>query len=687
MVDYRLYRGRKQFIKSNGDGLQSVEPGMLQIKLDNYDGIYDPYNTSSVLYPHVEPGRFINVRTTTDSTHVLLHMDGDNNGTVFTDLSEKVWTAAGNAVTSTTMKKFGTASLMVPDSTAYIWTPAHDDFWLQDKDWTWECQLRMSAVGGGEQYTLFSQTVDANNMFLINYISDSEVWTPFGLRVFCATGGEVKWDYTFDWGGSNLPSPNTWYHVEVCRHGDEILAYVNGNRLLPSDYYAPTDPDGKAAAYINANMRIGGASGGTCYIDEVRFTKGEALHTGDYFTPPTAAYEDYWRDRFRGQIDSIENIGDIRNPQVLITAYDGLKELKNNTLSTEIITPDTDIDGNPESSTGKQIAYMTTAAEWPSIYGTSSIGTGNGIIPYCWANEKSAFETIEDIADAEAGLFCARADGSFMFRSREATTAVMTLDQSVMLKDILLTSPYKLLRNVAKIYVYDKSVPVTTAVKLWKLNDTPLVSTAAGLTVWGRFSYNGQECAGIDMVPPADTTDFKMNSKPDGTGIDRTDKWDVTTTYYGEASKNVITNVSAVNNHYCILLRNRGLPVVTDESTYRTFDYSGTAAKRILTIDNPFIQTSWQAEFFDSFIEQLVATTLRFPVFQLESRPAYQFGFDIFDKIHLTIAKYGINGDYLVGGIEERWLSDNGQAVLTTVYTEPDIIVERPPIIAPEVVG
>ena len=32
MVDYRLYRGRKQFIKSDGNGLQSVEPGMLQIK-------------------------------------------------------------------------------------------------------------------------------------------------------------------------------------------------------------------------------------------------------------------------------------------------------------------------------------------------------------------------------------------------------------------------------------------------------------------------------------------------------------------------------------------------------------------------------------------------------------------------------------------------------------------------------
>ena len=153
---------------------------------------------------------------------------------------------------------------------------------------------------------------------------------------------------------------------------------------------------------------------------------------------------------------------------------------------------------------------------------------------------------------------------------------------------------------------------------------------------------------------------------------------DVTTTYFGEVSKNVISADGASNNHYCILLKNRGKPIVSDESTYKVYDHSGTASERTLTIDSPFIQTSWQADFYDSFIEQLVATTLRFPIFQLEAQPAYQFDFDLFEKINVTIAKYGIDGAYLVGGIEEEWLNDNGQAVLTTVYAEPDIIVTEP---------
>ena len=679
MVDYRLFRGRKQFINSNGAGLQAVEPGRVQIKLDNYDGIYDPYNTSSALYPNVEPGRFLKIRSTTDSTRVLLHMDGENNGTVFTDDSDKTWTAAGSAVTTTTQKKFGTASLISANSTAYIWTPAHDDFWLHNEDWTWECQLRMSAVGE-QNYTLVKQEVDSDNTFYIQYLSDSTIPALVGFYVYCKTGGEVKWDYQFDWGGTYLPSADTWYHIEVCRHGDEIKLFIDGSENINSVLnYNTVTPAGKSADYINANMVIGGADGGTAYIDEVRFSKGVALHTAG-FTAPAAAYGDYWEPRFCGQIDSIEKIGDIRNPQVLITAYDGLKELQQKVFSTAILEPDIGVGGplDLEPSTGKQIAYMTTSAEWPSIYGTSSIDTGNGIIPYCWANEKSAFQTIKDIADTEAGLFCARADGSFMFRSREATTAAVTLDQAVMLKDILLTSPYKLNRNVAKVYIYDKSKPETSVVKLWKLNDVPLVSTSAGLTVWGRFTYDGNDCAGYDMEAPADTTDFKMNQAADGTGTDKTSLWDVTTTYFGEVSKNVISNDSAVNPHYCTLLKNRGKPIVSDESTYRTFDHSGTAAERVLTIDNPFIQTSWQAEFYDSFTEQLVATTLRFPVFQLESQPAYQFGFDLFDKLEITIAEYDIDGDYLVGGIEEQWLSNNGQAVLTTVYTEPDIIVTPP---------
>lgn len=660
MVDYRLSRGRRDFINASGNGLEAVEPGMLQIKLDNWDGVYDPYNTSSVLYPKVEPGRFVQVVASTNNTKSLLHMDGANNGTVFTDeIGTKTWTASGSAVTSTTQKKFGASSLYCPDSSSYISITRDGTFDLYSYDWTFAYQVRVSSVASNAVYTLAQQFISPSNVLYI--IANSTV-----IETKCVINAVVMWNIAFEW----TPSADTWYHIEICRHGDEILAFLDGVKLNLYAGYTPINPSNNSVSFLDAPMRIGGAQNGNMYLDEFIFQIGIAAHISD-FTPPTSAYEEVWRHRFTGRVDSVEKIGDVTNPQVLITAYDGLKELQNNTITTAIKA------GNPHGL-GTQITYLTTSAEWPAIYGTSSIGTGNAIVPYAWANEKSAFQTIKDLVDTEAGLFCAYADGRFMFRSREATTSVVTLDQSIMLKDILLTSPYKLNRNAAKVYVYDKSLPEATAVKLWRMNDVPLVSTAAGLTVWGRYKYSGDECLGYDMVAPADTTDFKMNTKADGTGTDRTAKWDVTTTYFGEVSKNVISRVDAVNNHYCTLLKNRGKPIVSNESTYKIYDKAGTAAQRTLVIDSPFIQSSWQADFYDSFMTQLVATTLRFPIFQLESQPASQFEFDLFDKITVTIPKYGINGDYLVGGIDEEWITDNGQAVLTTVYTEPDIIVTPP---------
>lgn len=457
MIDYKLVRGRQQFIRTDGNGLQSVSPGVLAITLDNHDGTYDPYNTSSPLYPNVRPGKYVRVK-----------------------------------------------------------------------------------------------------------VSD-------GVNTY---------------------------------------------------------------------------------------------------------------NRFCGQVDSIDMIGDVNNQRVIITAYDGLKHLQNTKISTAVIYIFTDFLGTVVYRK-EAVDEILTEAKWPSIYGTSSLGDGyvpptdSGLGYVCfWANEESAYDTMRNLVDAEAGLFCARADGSFMFRSRSTTaTPGFGIDQTVMRKGISMTWPYKLERNYCKVYVYDKKQPETSAVKLWKLNDVPRIEPTGSLTIWGRYTYNGKSALGYNMVPPADTTDFKMNSKADGSGGDRTSRWDVTTTYFGEASKNVITadpvNPPAAAN-YCILLRNRGQPIVSDESSYQIYDYSGTAARRVLTIDNPYIQRTADASVFDTFMSQLTSSTLRFPIFQMESQPDYQFGFDLFDKLHLDIPKLGVDGDFLVGGIEEDWITDNGQAVLTTVYTEPD---------------
>jgi hypothetical protein len=62
MVDLWLERGRNNLIREDGIGFQQMEAGFFTAVLENVDGRYDPYNSSSPLYPYVLPGRKTRLR-------------------------------------------------------------------------------------------------------------------------------------------------------------------------------------------------------------------------------------------------------------------------------------------------------------------------------------------------------------------------------------------------------------------------------------------------------------------------------------------------------------------------------------------------------------------------------------------------------------------------------------------------
>lgn len=65
VVDFYTLRGRNQFIKlSSGgvaNGFEPVSVGRAVITLDDYDDLYNPYNTNSPLYPNIKPGKKVSV--------------------------------------------------------------------------------------------------------------------------------------------------------------------------------------------------------------------------------------------------------------------------------------------------------------------------------------------------------------------------------------------------------------------------------------------------------------------------------------------------------------------------------------------------------------------------------------------------------------------------------------------------
>lgn len=365
---------------------------------------------------------------------------------------------------------------------------------------------------------------------------------------------------------------------------------------------------------------------------------------------------------FAGRVESIEPTGGNTNPEVIITAYDGLKQLRD----TEVVTS-----MHTSIRTGAAIdEILDTAAQWPAIWG-KSVESGSDIIPYWWVNGISAYDAIDELVQSEFGGYAVLADGTFHFKARGLSSAsVVTLDQNIMLKDIQVPMPYNIVRNAVKIMVHPKISQASGT--LWTLQDTPFVAGGGSLEVWGNYFYSGRPVGAINTIQPVATTDYTANTAQNGSGTNLTSAFTVTATYYAETVKNLIENAGTTGG-YVTLLKNRGQAVDAPDSTYVLVDTSGTNLKRMFVVDTPWMQSTTKAKQFADYLVSVLSTPNKFPVFQLESQEDYQFIPDLLDRVSITIGKYTINTSFRVGGIEHEWLKDNGQVVRTTIYTEPFI--------------
>lgn len=212
-------------------------------------------------------------------TKLMLHMNGANGSTVFTDssLSPKTVTANGNAQISTAQYKFGSASGLFDGSGDYLSVPHSTDFEFGIGDFSADTWVRFAATGLS---VIIGKYVDANNFFYPLYYNSTES----RLYLRCFTSGSARADYycTFN------PSLNTWYHIEVCRSGSSCLMFVNG---ILQTVTTLTAFNGNVNFTNGLNV---GCADPTSFamngsIDETRLSKGIARHTTD-FTPPIMEY-------------------------------------------------------------------------------------------------------------------------------------------------------------------------------------------------------------------------------------------------------------------------------------------------------------------------------------------------------------------------------------------------------------
>jgi hypothetical protein len=205
------------------------------------------------------------------SVSLLLHMDGSNGSTTFTDSSSNglTVTAYGNAEVSTTDPKYGSGSVTLDGTGDYLQTAASSVLALGTGDFTVECWVYVNSGN--------------NNNGLFTFGGESS-----GLAVAIFSG---NWYLTHvGSGGTSMGAVTTgsWQHLAVTRSGSSLRLFINGTQLGSTLTNSTnfTDNQLKIGHYFNSSYAI------NAKVDEFRVTKGIARETAN-FTPYDGPFLDY----------------------------------------------------------------------------------------------------------------------------------------------------------------------------------------------------------------------------------------------------------------------------------------------------------------------------------------------------------------------------------------------------------
>jgi hypothetical protein len=218
-----------------------------------------------------------------DDVILLLHLDGTDGSTTITDASTYAHsvTAQGGAQLKTAQKQFGSASVFLEGTAAYLYATYHSKFNFGANDFTVECWVRPTD----------SSTADYRAIMCHDQIGVTRGWLLFAdVTTGYLTG--VIWDGATSAtvsGSSNLLSTylNTWVHVAMTREGSTLRLFVGGTLVASNASAGLTIGSNIMPLVVGTLYGNGVPVAGTKwkgYVDEVRVISGTAKYTAG-FTP------------------------------------------------------------------------------------------------------------------------------------------------------------------------------------------------------------------------------------------------------------------------------------------------------------------------------------------------------------------------------------------------------------------
>jgi hypothetical protein len=221
-----------------------------------------------------------------DKVSLLLHMDGADSSTTFTDSSANNFalTAFGNAQIDTSIKKFGSGAalfdgngdyLTIEDNNVFVFNTGFNNY--PSIPFTVEAWIYPTALNSSLDIIISKDTYGSNFSWCIG-ISQSSL--------FCYTHNiNSDWDFTV----AASPQLNTWQHVALTMDGTTQRLFLNGQLLGTKN--APITNGSSKISIGSGSWNNPAASNSyfNGYIDELRITKGVARYTTN-FVPQTAPF-------------------------------------------------------------------------------------------------------------------------------------------------------------------------------------------------------------------------------------------------------------------------------------------------------------------------------------------------------------------------------------------------------------
>ena len=204
-----------------------------------------------------------------DNVSLLLHMNGTDGSTTFTDSSSanRSISTSGGASISTDHFKFGGSSFEGDGSNKFLTVPASNDF-VMTGDYTIEAWFRADATTGDTIISCWPNVTDRRGAF--------------GLWLY---QNKLRWDtrpannITYNLDSTSTINTGQWYHSAIVRSGATQTLYLNG---VAESSNTMSDTVGRSGDIITVGKFSGHADYMDGYIDELRITEGIARYTSNF---------------------------------------------------------------------------------------------------------------------------------------------------------------------------------------------------------------------------------------------------------------------------------------------------------------------------------------------------------------------------------------------------------------------